>query len=60
MAQIIELEATLRAQAELEKINEKLYASADEDVPDQYRSLVEQYYRVLSETNGEGGTAPTQ
>ena len=48
----------LRAQAELDRINQKLYASADEDVPDQYRRLVEEYYRVLSENNGAGGTAP--
>jgi len=57
LQQVIELESTLRAQAELEKINEKLYASADEDVPDQYRRLVEQYYRVLSETKEEGDAA---
>jgi hypothetical protein len=55
---IMELEATLRAQAELDRVNQKLYASADEDVPDQYRRLVEEYYRVLSENNGAGGTAP--
>jgi hypothetical protein len=55
---IMELEAALRAQAELDRINQKLYASADEDVPDQYRRLVEEYYRVLSENNGAGSTAP--
>lgn len=55
---IIELEADLRAQAELDRINEKLYASTDEDVPDQYKSLVEEYYRVLSENNGAGNAAP--
>lgn len=57
---IIELEEELRAQAELAKINQKLYASADEDVPDQYRRLVEEYYRVLSETNGAGGNTAAQ
>jgi hypothetical protein len=55
---IVELEADLRAQAELDRINEKLYASADEDIPDQYKRLVEEYYRVLSENNGSGSTAP--
>jgi len=57
---IIELEAELRAQAEMDRINQKIYASADEDVPDQYRRLVEEYYRVLSETNGAGSAAPEQ
>ena len=57
---IMELEAALRAQAELDRINQKLYASADEDVPDQYRRLVEEYYRVLSEYNGAGNAAPQQ
>ncbi len=57
---IMELEAALRAQAELDRINQKLYASADEDVPDQYRRLVEEYYRVLSENNGAGNAAPQQ
>ncbi|OGT74357.1 MAG: hypothetical protein A3H44_02070 [Gammaproteobacteria bacterium RIFCSPLOWO2_02_FULL_57_10] len=55
---IMELEAELRAQAEMDRINQKLYASADEDVPDQYRRLVEEYYRVLSETNGADAAAP--
>jgi hypothetical protein len=49
---IIELENALRAQAELDSINQKLYASVDEDVPDEYRDLVEEYYRVLSESQG--------
>jgi hypothetical protein len=49
---ILELEGALRAQAELENINEKLYAAVDEDVPEEYRDLVEQYYRVLSENQG--------
>lgn len=49
---ILELEGALRAQAELENINQKLYASVDEDVPEEYRDLVEEYYRVLSENQG--------
>lgn len=46
---IIELEGALRAQAELDSINNKLYAATDEDIPEAYRELVEEYYRVLSE-----------
>jgi len=49
---IIELEEALRAQAELDAINQKLYATVDEEVPEQYRDLVEQYYRILSESQG--------
>ena len=46
---ITELEGVLRARAELANINNKLYAATDEEIPDQYRGLVEEYYRVLSE-----------
>ena len=49
---IIELEGALRAQAELDNINKKLYATVDEDIPDEYRDLVQEYYRVLSESQG--------
>lgn len=49
---IIELEGALRAQAELDNINNKLYATVDEDIPEEYRELVEEYYRVLSENQG--------
>jgi len=49
---IIELEGALRAQAELDSINSKLYAADDEDIPEEYRELVEEYYRVLSENQG--------
>ena len=49
---IIELEGALRAQAELDAINNKLYATVEEDIPDQYRDLVQEYYRVLSENQG--------
>ncbi|MEX2131846.1 MAG: hypothetical protein WD772_10195, partial [Pseudohongiellaceae bacterium] len=55
---ILELEGQLRAQAELDAINKKLYAVVDEDVPEEYRRLVEQYYRVLSENQGSATTAP--
>jgi len=54
---ITELEGALRAQAELDNINNKLYASVDEDIPDEYRDLVEEYYRVLSENQGSAETA---
>ncbi|MEC7605059.1 MAG: hypothetical protein VYD68_00740, partial [Pseudomonadota bacterium] len=55
---IIELEGALRAQAELDNINDKLYASFDEEVPEEYRDLVQEYYRVLSE--GQGSDSPRQ
>jgi hypothetical protein len=55
---IIELEGALRAQAELDNINNKLYASFDEEVPEEYRDLVQEYYRVLSE--GQGSNSPRQ
>ncbi len=50
---IIELEGQLRAQAELEQISRKLYSAADENVPDQYRRLVQEYYRVLSDSQSQ-------
>lgn len=49
---IIELEGALRAQVELDNINNKLYASFEEEVPEEYRDLVQEYYRVLSESQG--------
>ena len=54
---ILELEGALRAQAELDNINNKLFATADEDNPDEYRELVENYYRVLSENQGTADQA---
>ena len=54
---ILELEGALRAQAELDNINNKLFATADEDIPDEYRELVENYYRVLSENQGTADQA---
>ncbi len=53
---ITALEGALRAQAELDKINNKLYATIDEDIPDEYRDLVQEYYRVLSENQGSANT----
>ena len=55
---IIELEGALRAQAELDAINQKLYAVTEEDIPDEYRELVQEYYRVLSEN--QESESPTQ
>lgn len=54
---ILELEGALRAQAELDSINNKLYATVDEEIPDKYRDLVEEYYRVLSENQGSANPA---
>lgn len=46
---LIELESDLRARAELAQITRRLYSVSEEDIPDQYRRLVEDYYRALSE-----------
>lgn len=46
---LIELESDLRARAELARITRRLYAVSEEDIPDEYRQLVEAYYRALSE-----------
>ena len=54
---VIELEGALRAQAELEEINNRLYATIEEDIPDEYRDLVQEYYRVLSEQQGTDDSA---
>ena len=34
-----------------------LYASLEEDIPDEYRDLVQEYYRVLSENQGSENQA---
>jgi hypothetical protein len=47
---LIELESDLRARAELAQISRRLFTVSEEDIPDQYRQLVESYYRALSET----------
>ena len=61
---LIELESDLRARAELAQISRRLFTVSDEDIPDQYRQLVESYYRALSETGAssitEQNQAPTQ
>ena len=54
---IAELEGALRAQAEMDAINNKLFATPDEDIPDEYRDLVQEYYRVLSENQGSANSA---
>jgi hypothetical protein len=46
---LLALESDLRARAELAQITRRLYAVSEEDIPDQYRRLVEAYYRALSE-----------
>lgn len=49
---LVELESDLRARAELTQIARRLYAVSEEDIPEQYRQLVEDYYRALSENGG--------
>jgi len=46
---LIELESDLRARAELARITRRLYTVSEEDIPEEYRQLVEAYYRALSE-----------
>ncbi|MAY54356.1 MAG: hypothetical protein CMQ37_00630 [Gammaproteobacteria bacterium] len=46
---LIELESDLRARAELARITRRLYTVSEEDIPEEYRQLVEDYYRALSE-----------
>ena len=53
---IIELEGALRAQAEREAASQQLFTADEEQVPEAYRDLVEQYYRTLSE--GDSGGQP--
>ncbi len=50
---LFELESELRARAELEEIERRLYAAADDEVPEQYRRMVEAYYRALSDNRSQ-------
>jgi hypothetical protein len=47
---VVELEKQLRVQAELREIDNKLYSALEDEVPEQYKALVERYYKVLSES----------
>ena len=57
---MIELESDLRARAEMAQISQRLFSVSEEEIPDQYRSLVESYYRALSETGSPAQTAPSE
>jgi hypothetical protein len=57
---MIELESDLRARAEMAQISQRLFSVSEEEIPDQYRSLVESYYRALSETGSPKQTAPSE
>ena len=57
---MIELESDLRARAEMAQISQRLFSVSEEEIPDQYRSLVESYYRALSETGSPTQTAPSE
>ena len=46
---IVELSDALRARAELESVGEKLFLELDQTIPTEYRDLVKEYYRALSE-----------
>jgi hypothetical protein len=52
---LVELESELRARAELEAVEQRLYALNDEEVPEQYQRLVEAYYRALSDSGADSG-----
>ncbi len=54
---VIELEGALRAQAELDALDERLHATLEEEIPDEYRDLVRDYYRILSEQQAAEGPA---
>jgi hypothetical protein len=43
-----ELESKLRAEANTHQLKKKIFSAPQETVPDQYRNLVEEYYRQLS------------
>lgn len=46
---LVELERQLHVESELSKIDPKLFSASEQKIPEQYRSLVENYYRMLSE-----------
>tara|TARA_B100001059_G_scaffold228118_1_gene258768 strand:+ start:922 stop:4476 length:3555 start_codon:yes stop_codon:yes gene_type:complete len=46
---IVQLSGALRARAELESVGEKLFLELDQAVPTEYRDLVKEYYKALSE-----------
>lgn len=48
---LMEMENKLRLQSELNAIDNRLYSSLDDDVPEEYKNLVETYYRQLSDKN---------
>ena len=56
---IIELEGA-RAQAELDNINDKLYASFDEEVPEEYRDLVQEYIVYCQKVRSTAETVDMQ
>lgn len=46
---LVELERQLRMESQLSAIDKKLFSASEQDVPEQYKSMVENYYRLLSE-----------
>jgi hypothetical protein len=49
-------EFNLRRQAEMK--GSEVFLSGADDVPEQYRKLVEQYYKSLSKGPSTGGSSP--
>lgn len=46
---LVELERQLRMESELSQLEKKMFSASDQQVPEQYKSMVENYYRLLSE-----------
>ena len=55
---VLELEGELRAELGLLEIIQRVHGAADEDVPEEYRELVQEYYRALSGSGSGSGSAP--
>src|SRR5690606_18743871 len=54
---LVELERQLRMESQLSAIDKKLFSASEQDVPEQYKSMVENYYRLPTERKAcrEGG-----
>lgn len=46
-----EIQEKLQAQAEINQVKKKLFSARQEDIPETYQTLVEEYYRALSQQN---------
>ena len=53
MEDVRELESALRAQEDGIRLKKNLLMREDEELPDDYRPLIEEYYRNLSQVSGD-------